>query len=755
TVPGHNTVEDSCPAIPLSSAASTVGEQFIEIGLVRGIDNCADLESQGGSRVVEILGTTKAENGTLLISTAALTERVRYKERICICLYCSVDDGIPPAEWFTMDLGVSVTVVGFSQITGPSHVVSGSEYLPEGLVRVEGVDVWLWLNTTRLALYAAEADGATGVSLLGPIDVDMTTSVEGMGWSTLVFPALSLPSTTRAGIWSLCASYYGELLVDTSSMPRGDVCTHITLCEVNVIEGPLRGRVHEESQIDVAGHHLPENHPMHIILISVDEGNPLPSDACQGEGLAESFISPSQCNDDNTDPSDPTLCPQPSSVHTSELVSFVITPSAPGYFALCVRYLREPPLWAFAGTMEVSEDGPVPGDDGTSTTEALVQVMPLSFTLLTEGRVLAGGWSTVRFRASVQPVEFGRFFLGLVQSQMARPCTDIVDQIENGPRYEEPHYTLIVHPRVAADHELCAEVPTRAEELSYIGIILVDPGIALLNVSRAYQGFPLSVYLFREITSRRVDVVLEPSSSLPACSQETAFVRMKTSQSIFNESLVEAHYPHEAADKPLLSETVYRICATSRPVDESPREERAASFHVLGDFVVEKYITEYSAYESEDLTGTMTVTLSVAFIDLTRLPVVMFGFDGVCRALQLKAERYLAVTPTEVHPTENRLSYSVVPLRDNATASSHTLCACTASCLLPGAHFLPLGEVAVASHNSGAIRQREEEAITVPYLLLVLRLRGVHPSTISRSILLEAAERVFVYEDVTLEAVLE
>ncbi|KAF4735775.1 hypothetical protein FOZ62_006107, partial [Perkinsus olseni] len=188
TVPGHNTVEDSCPAV-VDSAASTDGEQFIEIGLVRGIDNCADLESQSGSRVVEILGTTKAENGTLLISTAALTERVRYKERICICLYCSEDDGIPPAEWFTKDLGVSVTVMGFSQITGPSHVVSGSEYLPEGLVRVEGVDVWLWLNTTRLALYAAEADGATGVSLLGPIDVDMTTSVDGMGWSTLVFPA--------------------------------------------------------------------------------------------------------------------------------------------------------------------------------------------------------------------------------------------------------------------------------------------------------------------------------------------------------------------------------------------------------------------------------------------------------------------------------------------------------------------------------------------------------------------------------------
>ncbi|KAF4733682.1 hypothetical protein FOZ63_032190, partial [Perkinsus olseni] len=625
TVPGHNTVKASCPAV-VDSAASTDGEQFIEIGLVRGINNCADLESQGGSRMVEILGTAKTENGTLLISTATLTERVRYKERICICLYCLVDDGIPPAEWFTMDLGVSVTVVGFSQITGPSHVVSGSEYLPEGLVRVEGVDVWLWLNTTRLALYAAEADGATGVSLLGrriallavltnkpssasAIDVDMTTSVEGMGWSTLVFPALSLPPTTRAGIWSLCASYYGELLVGTSSMPRGGVCTHITVCEVNVIEGPLRGRVHQESQIDVAGHHLPENHPMHIILMSADEGNPLPSDACQDEGLAESFISPSQWNDDNTDPSDPTFCPQPSSVHTSELVSFVITPSAPGNFALCVRYLREPPLWAFAGTLEVFEDASVPGDDGTSTTEVLVQVKPLSFTLLTEGRVLAGGWSTVRFRASVAPVEFGRVFLGQVQSQMTKPCTDIVDQIENGPRYEEPHYTLIVHPRVAADHELCAEVPTRAEGLSYIGIIRVDPGIALLNVSRAYQGFPLSVYLFREIASRRVDVVLEPSSSLPTCSQETAFMRMKTSQSIFNESLVEAHYPHEATDKPLLSGTVYRICATSRPVDESPREERSASFHGLGDFVVEKYITEYSAYESEDLAGTMTVTL--------------------------------------------------------------------------------------------------------------------------------------------------
>ncbi|KAF4730643.1 hypothetical protein FOZ63_006819, partial [Perkinsus olseni] len=229
---------------------------------------------------------------------------------------------------------------------------------------------------------------------------------------------------------------------------------------------------------------------------------------------------------------------------------------------------------------------------------------------------------------------------------------------------------------------------------------------------------------------------------------------MKTSQSTVNESLVEAHYPHEAADKPLLSETVYRICATSRPVDESPREERSASFHGLGDFLVEKYITEYSAYENEDLTGTMTVTLSVAFIDLTRLPVVMFGFDGVCRAPQQKAERYLAVTPTEVHPTENRLSYSVVPLRDNATASSHTLCACTASCLLPDAYFLPLGDVAVASHNSEAIRQREE-AITVPFLLLLLRLRGVHPSTITRSILLEAVERVFVYQDVTLEAVLE
>ncbi|KAF4663948.1 hypothetical protein FOZ61_001277 [Perkinsus olseni] len=753
TVPGHNTVKASCPAV-VDSAASTDGKQFIEIGLARGIDNCADLESQGGSKMVEILGTTKAENGTPLMSTATLTERVRYKERICICLYCSVDAGTPPAEWFTMDLGVSVTVVGFSQITGPSHVVSGSDYLPQGLVRVEGVDVWLWLNTTRLALYAAEADGATGVSLLGPIDVDMTTSVEGMGWSTLVFPALSLPSTTRAGIWSLCASYYGELLVGTSSM-RGGVCTHITVCEVNVIEGPLRGRVHEESQIDVAGHYLPENHPMHIILISVDEGNPLPSDACQGEGLAEGSISPSQCNDDNTDPSDPTLCPQPSSVHTSELVSFVITPSAPGNFALCVRYLREPSLWAFAGTVEVFEDASVPGDDGTSTTEALVQVKPLVFTLLTEGRVLAGGWSTVRFRASVAPVELGRFFLGLVQSQMTKPCTDIVDQVENGPRYEEPHYTLIVHPRVAADHELCAEVPTRAEGLSYIGIIRVDPGIALLNVSRAYHGLPLSIYLFREITSRRVDVVLEPSSSLPACSQETAFIRMKSSQSTVNESIVQAHYPHEAADKSLLSGSVYRICATSRPVDESPREERAASFHGLGDFLVAKYITEYSAYESEDLAGTMTVTLSVAFIDLTRLPVVMFGFDGVCRALQLKAERYLAVTPTEVHPTENGLSYSVAPLRGNVTASSYTLCACTSSCLLPGAHFLPLGDVAVASPNSGAIRQREEEAITVPYLLLMLRLRGVHPSTITRSILLEAVERVFVYQDVTLEAVLE
>ncbi|KAF4758226.1 hypothetical protein FOZ63_003886, partial [Perkinsus olseni] len=146
---------------------------------------------------------------------------------------------------------------------------------------------------------------------------------------------------------------------------------------------------------------------------------------------------------------------------------------------------------------------------------------------------------------------------------------------------------------------------------------------------------------------------------------------------------------------------------------------------------------------------------SVAFIDLTRLPVVMFGFAGVCRALQLKAERYLAVTPTEVHPTENRLSYSVVPLRGNATASSYTLCACTSSCHLSDAHFLPLGEVAVASPNSGVIRQREEEAITVPFLLLMLRLRGVHPSTISRSILLEAVERIFVYQDVTLEAVLE
>ncbi|KAF4710233.1 hypothetical protein FOZ62_025986 [Perkinsus olseni] len=493
---------------------------------------------------------------------------------------------------------------------------------------------------------------------------------------------------------------------------------------------------------------------MHIILMSADEGNPLPSDACQDEGLAESFISPSQWNDDNTDPSDPTFCPQPSSVHTSELVSFVITPSAPGNFALCVRYLREPPLWAFAGTLEVFEDASVPGDDGTSTTEVLVQVKPLSFTLLTEGRVLAGGWSTVRFRASVAPVEFGRVFLGQVQSQMTKPCTDIVDQIENGPRYEEPHYTLIVHPRVAADLELCAEVPTRAEGLSYIGIIRVDPGIALLNVSRAYQGFPLSVYLFREIASRRVDVVLEPSSSLPTCSQETAFMRMKTSQSIFNESLVEAHYPHEATDKPLLSGTVYRICATSRPVDESPREERSASFHGLGDFVVEKYITEYSAYESEDLAGTMTVTLSVAFIDLTRLPVVMFGFDGVCRAPQQRAERYLAVTPTEVL-VYNRSNGRVVPLRGNATASSHTLCTCPSSCLLPDAHFLPLGEVAVASPNSGVIRQREEEAITVPYLLLMLRLRGVHPSTISRSILLEAVEKIFVYEDVTLEAVLE
>lgn len=117
----------------------------------------------------------------------------------------------------------------------------------------------------------------------------MKTSVGDTGSSILVLPTLSLPIPTRSGTALLCASYYGEPLVVTSNMLAGGgegVCTSITLFEVaspsptyriralhfhhfevDVVEGALRGRAHQMSQIDITGQYLPHRHPLHLLLI--------------------------------------------------------------------------------------------------------------------------------------------------------------------------------------------------------------------------------------------------------------------------------------------------------------------------------------------------------------------------------------------------------------------------------------------------------------------------------------------------------
>lgn len=159
---------------------------------------------------------------------------------------------------------------------------------------------------------------------------------------------------------------------------------------------------------------------------------------------------------------DPTLCPQPSTRSTPNSVSFTITPSTHGNFALCLHYSQDHSLWAFMGTMEVSGDTVAAPTDVPST-ETIIPAKPLSFILLTEDIISAGSWSTIRFQASTTSVRFGRFFLG--QSQTAEPCSSILEQVKAPVTYEGSHYTLIVHPRVAADHELCVEVPNMVERL--------------------------------------------------------------------------------------------------------------------------------------------------------------------------------------------------------------------------------------------------------------------------------------------------